>query len=86
MDHEEFLDRRCNSLMKRVSSMSLAEASVAGDPAALPAAARLLDTYFARPLTRSEHVQAREVASRLGIDLMQFDQEQVKLEKENGHV
>lgn len=86
MNHEEFLNRRIGALMKRIGGMPLAEAAVAGDPAALPAAARLLDTYFMRSLTRAEHVQARAVAARLGIDLMKFDQEQAKLEKETSHV
>lgn len=88
MNTEAFLNRRADALMKQIGGMSLAEVVGGGDAdyGAIRDAARLVDIWFTRHLTHTEHVQVRAVAERLGIDLLAFDQEQAKLEKEKSHV
>ena len=78
VDVENIATQRADALMRKLGGMSLAQAVANGDADYLPSAARLVDIWFFRSLTNSEHVQARQAAERLGIDLDQFDKEQSK--------
>lgn len=83
MNHEAFLKRRTDALMREIGGLSLALVVAEGDPDCLPHAARLLDVWFSRDLTNAECVQAREAAAGLGIDLRSFDLAQAKKEKDH---
>ena len=78
VDVENIATQRADALMRKLGGMSLAQAIANGDAGSLPCAARLVDVWFSRSLTHAEHVQARQAAERLGIDLDQFDKEQCK--------
>ncbi|OZB72189.1 MULTISPECIES: hypothetical protein [unclassified Thiomonas] len=81
MNHEEFLKRRTDALMREIGGMSLARVAAEGDPDAAREAVRLLDAWLTRALTRAECVQAREAAQGLGVDLLMFDAAQAEKEK-----
>lgn len=77
-DLQDIAQARSDALMRQLGGMSLANFVAHGDTDYLPHAARLVDTWLTRSLTHREHVQARQTAERLGIDLDQFDKEQSK--------
>ncbi len=85
MDQKDFLTRRTNALAREMGSMSLLRAAAdVHDHQAVPDALRLLSAWLTRDLTDKECWQLRSVAYRMGVDVIDFDQQQVAKEKHHG--